>query len=162
MIKTFASLCLLLATTTLSHAQSTGAQTSPARFATQPDDVDAQITRLVRQIADAVIKRDTDQLSGLLAEEFVFVSPDGQKLTRAAVMESLKSAEYEMQSMDFTDMNVRVYGDTAIATYVGAEKSSYKGKDVSGMSRTTDIFVRRAGKWRQVGGQSTAMAPQKQ
>ena len=59
MIKTLASLCLLFATTTLSFAQGTNAHTSSPRAETQSGGVETQIIRLVRQIADAVIKRDT-------------------------------------------------------------------------------------------------------
>jgi hypothetical protein len=45
---------------------------------------------------------------------------------------------------------VRVYGDTAIASGLGTEKSTYKGKDTSGQYRYTDVFVKRNGTWQAV------------
>lgn len=154
--------CLLLAMTTVAFARGNTAPTSSRYVATQNEGAgEREIARLVRQIADAVIGRDAERMGLFLAEDFALIAPDGQYLTRAAVIDSIKSAEYVAVSIEFSDMRVRVYGDTAIATYVGNERSTYKGKDVSGRSRTTDIFVRRAGKWQQVGGQSTAIEVQK-
>ena len=42
---------------------------------------------------------------------------------------------------------VNVYGDTAIVTFASNDKGTYKGKDISGKTRWTDVFVKRGGKW---------------
>ena len=44
-------------------------------------------------------------------------------------------------------MKVRAYGDTAVVTYVTTDKGKFKGQDISGRYRWTDVFVRRGGTW---------------
>jgi ketosteroid isomerase-like protein len=55
-------------------------------------------------------------------------------------------------------MKVRVYGDMAVATYGSTDKGSYKGKDISGRFRWTDVFVKRNGRWEIVAGQGTRIS----
>jgi len=52
-------------------------------------------------------------------------------------------------------IKVRVFGDTAVVTYGQTEKSQYKGKDSSGRTMWTDIFVKRNGKWQLVANHSS-------
>ncbi len=44
-------------------------------------------------------------------------------------------------------MKVRVFGNSAVVTGSETEKSSYQGKDTSGKSAWTDVWVMRNGKW---------------
>ena len=55
-------------------------------------------------------------------------------------------------------MNVRVYGDAAVVT--GLEMLQGTAKDyAAGPRRFTDLWVKRNGRWQQLGGQSTLVAP---
>ena len=57
-----------------------------------------------------------------------------------------------MQSSTFNDLKVHVHGDTAMVTYGTTDKGTYKGKDISGQLRWTDVFVMRNGNWQQIAG----------
>jgi len=129
--------------------------------ATGAKGVEQELITIEREMADAIQKRDVARLAPMLAEDFTLVTPGGDVMDKAAAVGVVKSGEYVMQSLEFSDMKVRVYGDTAVVTYIGTEKSSFKGQDVSGKSRSIDVFVRRAGKWQQVAGQSTTLPPAK-
>jgi ketosteroid isomerase-like protein len=54
------------------------------------------------------------------------------------------------------DLKVKVYGDTAIVSGQTTDKGKYKGQDISGTYRFTDVFVKRDGKWMAV---STHVTP---
>ena len=56
-------------------------------------------------------------------------------------------------------MNVRVYGDAAVVTYSTMDKGTFKGQDISGRYRWTDVFARRGGTWQIVAGQGTRIQP---
>jgi hypothetical protein len=47
-----------------------------------------------------------------------------------------------------------------VVTYGTTDKGSYKGKDISGNYRWTDVFVKRNGRWQIVAGQGTRVAQQ--
>ena len=53
----------------------------------------------------------------------------------------MKSGDLKLQSASLDDAKVQVYGDTAVVTYSSNDKGTYKGKDISGKTRWTDVFV---------------------
>jgi Domain of unknown function (DUF4440) len=56
-----------------------------------------------------------------------------------------------------TDLNVRIYGDTAIATYTSTQDSVYHGEHSVRTILSTDTFVRRDGSWKQVASHSSEL-----
>jgi hypothetical protein len=66
-----------------------------------------------------------------------------------------KSGAYKITYLDLDNFKVRVFGDTAVATYGQTEKSQYQGKDNSGHYVYTDVWVRRNGNWQIVATQGT-------
>jgi len=57
------------------------------------------------------------------------------------------------------DMNVRIFGDTAVVTGTDDEITLKDGKKSNGHYVWTDVFVKRNGKWLAVASQ-TAQIPQ--
>ena len=58
------------------------------------------------------------------------------------------------------DIKVRVYGDTAVATYTEMYDALMDGKRVAKTIITTDTFAKMAGRWKLVAEHSSAVAPQ--
>jgi len=56
-----------------------------------------------------------------------------------------------------SELKVHVYGDTAVAAGTSTVKGTYKGQDISGKYRFTDVWVKRNGKWHAVASQSTKL-----
>lgn len=57
-----------------------------------------------------------------------------------------------------SDLNLRIYVDTAIATYKSTHDSVYHGEHRGRTIQSTDTFVRRGGIWKQVASQSSEVA----
>ena len=57
-----------------------------------------------------------------------------------------------------SDLKVRLYGETAIATYTEMYDALISGKRVSKTIITTDTFVRMGGQWKLVAAHSSAVA----
>ncbi len=56
-------------------------------------------------------------------------------------------------------MKVQVAGaDMAVVTYKSDDAGSYKGRDISGRYRWTDVLVKRDGRWQFLVSQGTAIA----
>lgn len=120
--------------------------------------VEQQLKKLEIQWADAEVKKDVAPLNRLLADDFTNTDPEGEVFTKAQVMADLKSGEDIVSSYAYSDMKVRVYGDTAVVTYVEKAKETYKGRDVSGTSRWTDTWVKRGGSWQCVASHGSKVA----
>lgn len=83
----------------------------------------------------------------------------GKFQTKQMLIADLKDAENNATKDEhLSDMNVRLYGDTAIATYRETYDSVVHGERLSKAIITTDTFVKREGKWMQVAAHSSAVA----
>jgi ketosteroid isomerase-like protein len=68
------------------------------------------------------------------------------------------SGDIKWTSDSMSDMKVRVFGDAAVVTGRETLQGTAKGY-VPGPRRVTDIWVKRNGRWQQLGGQTTIVAP---
>jgi ketosteroid isomerase-like protein len=110
-------------------------------------DVEQTVMRIEKEMLDAVLKGDASANERYLADAYVFTGPEGDVQDRAQNIKDLKSGDLKLQSASLDDAKVHVYGDTAIVTYSSIDKGTYKGKDISGKTRWTDVFVKRNGRW---------------
>lgn len=120
-------------------------------------NVEQTLMKMERDGLAALLKKDVTSFGRLFSEDAVLITPDGALQTKAQLLADLKSGDLVMESAELADMKVRVYGDTAVVTYVTTDKGKYKGQDISGRYRWTDVFARRGGTWQIVSGQGTAI-----
>src|SRR4051794_11186970 len=105
------------------------------------------IMRIEKEMLAAALKGDTSPSERYLADNYVFTGPDGLSMGKAQSIEDLKSGNLKLQAASLDNTRVQVYGDTAIVTYSSNDKGTYKGKDISGKTRWTDVFVKQNGRW---------------
>ena len=117
-------------------------------------DTEAVLMKMERDAAAALVKKDFAGFGSVLSEDAVFTGPDGAVQTSAAARR-LQSGALVIESTVISDMKVRVFGESAVASYTTTDKGKSKGRDISGRYRWTDTFVRRGGKWQIVAGQGT-------
>ncbi len=108
------------------------------------------IIRIERELLAATLKGDASVSERYLAETYAFTGPDGSVENKAQAVNDLKSGDLKLKAASIEGSKVQVYGDTAVVTYGSHDKGTYKGKDISGNSRWTDVFVRSNGRWQLV------------
>ena len=126
-----------------------------ATAGTASNDVQQTLIRMEHEGTDAMLKGSTAIVERDTADSFIFTGPDGAPSTKADVINSIKSGDLKFQSSVISDMKVAQYGDTAVVTYTTTDKGSFKGQDISGTYRWTDVWVKQGGKWQIVAGQGT-------
>jgi ketosteroid isomerase-like protein len=114
-----------------------------------------QIIEMERQAKEASLHRDPEFPERTLAEDYVAITPLGQVTTKKDSVSARKSGQLRYDTIDITDMVVRLYGDTAIVTARADVKGHQLGEDFSGPYRYTRVWVRRAGRWQAVSYQAT-------
>jgi ketosteroid isomerase-like protein len=151
-MRRFATLgALVLAVSALVSAQAPEA----GRALPPTQDTEAVLMKMERDAAAALVKRDLAGFGSLFSEDAVFTGPDGAVQTKAQLLADIKSGSLVIDASEISDMKVRVFGEAAVVTYTTTDKGKYKGRDISGRYRWTDMFVRRGGKWQIVAGQGT-------
>ncbi len=132
------------------------AAASPAfGLAEKNEEVERALIKHENDTAVAFAKRDTAFFENTLADEWTIIDPTGEVSDKARQIREVKDGTFAVESMDNKEMKVRVYGDAAVVTGLSEMKAKYKGEDISGTDRWTDVFVRRDGKWRCVASQAT-------
>ena len=115
------------------------------------------VMRIERELLNAVLKGDASANERYLADTYVFTGPDGTVENKAQAIADLKSGDLKLQAASLDSAKVQVYGDTAIVTYSSNDKGTYKGKDISGKTRWTDVLVSHNGRWQVVASHGTML-----
>jgi ketosteroid isomerase-like protein len=109
--------------------------------------VEETITNLEQKWVAAILAKDTATIDQLLADDFVGTTNDRRYVKKQAV-EDVVDGTHELLRLD--DVQVRVYGDTAIVDIDQTEKSHHGTDDFSGTYLFTNVWVKRNGEWRAV------------
>ena len=119
---------------------------------------DTEIRALAARWAAAEIAGDPAAMAEVTVDDFTMVGPAGFVLTREQWMHRYDGGRLVTHSLEWTDAQIRDYGDTAVAIGVHTQKAHHEGKPVDGSFRATHIAVRRDGEWKLAGLQLSPMA----
>lgn len=117
---------------------------------------DQQIQNLLEQRRAAALKGDTSALEATTSADYVRVGPEGGLMNKAEYLNALKSGSLKFQSIDLKgDSKIQNYGNAAVSTGAADLKGTYKGRDISGSYRISQVLLKRNGKWQVVHLQAT-------
>jgi len=118
----------------------------------------ARLLYMEMEWADAAKRRDMAWMERHYADDYRWTGPDGTFNDRRTDIDETKNVTFD--SMELSDMQVTVNGDTGVVTGVNTLKGKYKNQDISGKYRFTDTFVKQNGEWKILASQSTRVMPQ--
>jgi ketosteroid isomerase-like protein len=113
---------------------------------------DAELRRF-----EAMTRRDLAALDALLADELTYVHSSGELETKAGLLATLRSERLAYDSIAPSDVDARVFGETAVVTGRSRMQVRAAGQVRRFTIRYTDVYVRRAGRWQTVAWQSTVV-----
>lgn len=96
-----------------------------------------------------------------LADDFVLVTVNGTVKTKRDVLRDLSSPGFSMEPYEPTEVQVRVYGDTAIVTGRVYQVFARGGMHYEVDARYTDVYARRKGRWWLVTAHASPVARQR-
>ena len=106
------------------------------------------ILGLERDIMDAIRSKNITALAPLLAEEFIYRTHFGAEAAKPDFLQSIATFPMEILSLEGDELNVNVYGETAILTGVQrAQARPPEGQPEVSVVAFTDVFVKTEGKW---------------
>jgi uncharacterized protein (TIGR02246 family) len=136
MRRTLVTAFLILASASPTHGQSKSAE------------------RAIRQVdherIQAQIGADAAALDRIYADDFIGVGPSGTVRTKPQVLSDFTSGSLRFQSITTDEVQVRVYGNTAVETGRSTMIGQDKGKAVPRDNRFTRVWVKQQGRWRLV------------
>jgi ketosteroid isomerase-like protein len=110
-----------------------------------------QVREFGRVWAAAEERGDTEVLAGLVADGFRLVGPLGFVLDTDQWLARYGDGALVTEKLDWTDVEVRDFGATAIAIGVHDQVAKHQGNPANGRFRATHVLVRADGRWRLAG-----------
>ena len=135
--------------------------TQKNRASSVPDDTAkrAEILEIEKERNQAIISGDAAALERMTSDDYTFITLRGELRTKAEIVRGFKTGSFHYESRQISDLNVRVYGNSAVVTGRSIQKGSENGKDYSGDYRFTRVYVKQDGRWQTVALQTTLIQP---
>ena len=116
-------------------------------------DDKSRIIALENSWNQAELHNDAHAVDMLLGDDFVMTVADGYTMNKAAMLASVRDTSYLPEVLQSENMEVHMYGNTAVVTGAYLEKGKEKGKFYERRGRFTDTWVNLGGEWRCVASQ---------
>src|SRR6185369_1265421 len=116
----------------------------------QRSSVERAIRKLDNERIQAQINADARALDRIYADDFIGVGPSGTVRTKPQVLSDFTSGELKFQSITTDEVQVRIYGNTAVETGRSTMNGQDRGKAVPRDNRFTRVWVKRQGHWQLV------------
>lgn len=118
----------------------------------------AQLTAQAAAWNKAIAAKDLVAIAANLCDEFRQIGGDGALEDREGFLRGVMSLDLQLEPYQVEDLEVRVYGDTALVTGRVRINGSYAGVPFTAHDRHTDVYVRVDGNWKVCSAQTTHMA----
>src|SRR5690348_653677 len=134
----------MLAATSIALGQKQSARKDQRR------SVDQSIRLLDEERIQAQIHADATALDRIYADDFIGVGPSGTVRSKPQVISDFTSGELKFQSITTDEVQVRIYGNTAVETGRSTMNGQDRGKVVPRDNRFTRVWAKQQGHWRLV------------
>jgi ketosteroid isomerase-like protein len=120
-----------------------------------------EVEQHIRQLNDdwvkAVMRRDGETLKRIMADDFFFTYPlEGDDKTQ--FIDDVTSGDLKIEHISREQVNVRVFGSTAVLSARDSATWLYHGHQLSGHYKVILIYSKREGEWQLCAVQACPMA----
>ena len=125
-------------------------------YAQSAGTTEKEVLQTLHASDKAADEHDKATLERLTADEYLWHASTGVVQTKAHSIAETMAGGSTWTARRYDDVKVRIYGEVAIVTGVfsiAGTSSTYR----AGPRLITRLFVRRDGRWQDVGGQATLM-----
>ena len=119
------------------------------------EETEREIREIEKNLIEAVLRRDSDFLRRILADELTVITPFGD-LVGKQVMTHFDEKLIN-QSIVTDEIRVNIFDKMAVVTGRATIKSRYENKDLSGQYRFTRVYFKRES-WQIIAYQATRVA----
>ncbi len=132
------------------------------RCVAQPADPELhrqEIVSLEKEAAHAIQLNDGTFFRRVYSEEFAGTLSHGQQVDKAQWIQAVESPSIKRESFNVSDIKVRTFQDTAIATCLWSSRFVFRGQSFSAQIRAVHVYVNTARGWRVFSAQTTNLPP---
>jgi uncharacterized protein (TIGR02246 family) len=99
----------------------------------------------------AWLEKDAATVERLMADDYVYIAPNGLVLDREAILAIIRSPSYRLDHGSRTEVVVRAVGhDAAVVRHRWQGAGSFEGTSFTDDNRSVMVWEKQAGEWRLV------------
>ncbi len=118
------------------------------------------VAALAKQYVDAYLKKDARALGEILDDDWTLITAGcGDEVYKPGQLRDLRAGTLKVDKIRDSEVRVRVFGDAAVVTGKRVSTVSYKGRDVSDVTRFSQFYALGEKGWRCVSTQVTSIRP---
>jgi hypothetical protein len=118
-----------------------------------------EIVNLENEAARAIQTNTGTYFRRVYADDFAGILSHGQIVNKTLFINAVQTGEVKYDAFLASDVNVRLFRDTAVATCLWSARGVYKDQRFSSQMRTIHVYVNTPRGWRVVSGQITLLPP---
>ena len=119
-----------------------------AQTAANNSQIEQELRKITNERISSIYRGDKTVFDRYLADNYVETSDDGTVQTKAKLMANFEPPPSSMKiTFNIEDVQVSVYGDTAVMNFRGNFQIDVSGQKISESQRVTDVWMRRGGRW---------------
>ena len=118
------------------------------------DDFNA-VVQAEQRLAAAHLQLDLETIEHLLHPDYVIIQPGGKVETKAEVIASYNTGTRHWETALVDQLDIRLYGDTARVVGRWRASGQHGTEQFDYAARFLSIWVKHAGRWQNIGYQST-------
>jgi hypothetical protein len=97
----------------------------------------------------AWLEKDAALVEKLMADDYLYIAPNGQLLDRKAILNVIRSPSYRLDNSTRTPVVIKTAGkDAAIMVFHSQAAGTFEGKSFKDDHKCTMLCVRRGNEWR--------------
>jgi ketosteroid isomerase-like protein len=123
-----------------------------AKSSTDPAE---EIRALENARNEAIVHGNAPALERMTSDDYTFITLRGELRSKAEIVKGFADGTFKYESREISDLNIRVYGNTAVVTGRSTQKGTENQKDYSGSYRFTRVYIKKDGRWQTVALQAT-------
>lgn len=135
------------------------AANNAAANTTSSASAEADIKKLMGDLAAALAKNDADAAAKFYSDDYHLITAEGVDQDRTARIADMRSGATKFNSFSYENIKVRTYGDTAVAISTVKLSGAVSGKpQPSSDIIATLVFRKMADGWKVVSGHATRVS----
>jgi len=118
-----------------------------------------EITSLEKEAARAIQLSNGTFFRRVYSDEFAGTLSHGQQINRDQWIATIESPSFKRESFSVSDIKVRIFQETAVATCLWSSRFILNGQHLSTQLRTIHVYVNTPNGWHVISGQTTNLPP---
>jgi Domain of unknown function (DUF4440) len=118
-----------------------------------------EIINLEHEAARAIQTNTGTFFRRVYSDDFSGTMSHGQPVDKTAFINAVQTYEVKYEGFNASDINVRLYKDTAVATCLWTARGTFKEQKFNSQMRVLHVYINTPRGWRVVAGQITLLPP---